>query len=141
MTVERCSQALLIQVVSNETDATTEDEQAIQSTDLDVLISFLWRESTTVSQEINEAHGNATVDVEDELQKQEDIVSKRNTNERKYKATYSILLRGGHLLDGKSVVQQAVAREVLGNVLLHELDTQIRVVDALDLVANTADWK
>ena len=48
VTVERCPQPLLIQVVSNETDATTKDEQAIESTNLDVLISLLWRESTTV---------------------------------------------------------------------------------------------
>jgi hypothetical protein len=127
-------------MVSNETDATTEDEQAIQSTDLDVLISLLWCESTTVSQEIDEAHGDATVNVEDELENQ------RHRQQTKHKI---IIIRqhtvsffsGGNLLDGKSIVQQAVAREVLDNVLLHELDTQIRVVDALDLVANTADWK
>jgi len=34
-----------------------------------------------------------------------------------------------------------VAREVLTNVLLDQLDTEIRVVDALDLVADTADYK
>jgi hypothetical protein len=34
-----------------------------------------------------------------------------------------------------------VAREVLDNVLLHELNAEIRVVEALDVVANTADWK
>ena len=55
--------------------------------------------------------------------------------------TYSILLGGGHPLDGKGVVEQAVAREVLANVLLHELDTEIRVVVALDLAADTADYK
>jgi hypothetical protein len=53
--------------------------------------------------------------------------------------TYSILLGGGTLLDSESVVEQAVAGEVLAHVLLHELDTEIRVVDTLDLVANTAD--
>ena len=55
--------------------------------------------------------------------------------------TYSILLRGSDLLNGKSIVEQAVAREVLAHVLLDEIDTEIRVVDALDLVANTADYK
>ena len=53
--------------------------------------------------------------------------------------TYSILLGNGNLLDSESVVEQTVAREVLAHVLLHELDTQIRVVDALDLVADTGD--
>lgn len=33
-----------------------------------------------------------------------------------------------------------MAGEVLAHVLLHELDTEIRVVDALDLVADTADY-
>jgi hypothetical protein len=55
--------------------------------------------------------------------------------------TYSILLGGGDLLDGKSVVEQAVAGEVLAHVLLDELNTEIRVVHALDLVADTADYK
>ena len=55
------------------------------------------------------------------------------------KETYRVLLRGRDLLDGKRVVEQAVAREVLLHVLLHELDTEIRVVHALDLVADTAD--
>ena len=54
-------------------------------------------------------------------------------------STHRILLRRRHLLDGERVVEQTVAREVLAHVLLHELDTQIRVVDALDLVADTAD--
>jgi hypothetical protein len=55
--------------------------------------------------------------------------------------TYSILLGGGNLLDGESVVEQAVAREVLAHILLHELNTEIKVVDTLDLVADTADCK
>jgi len=56
-------------------------------------------------------------------------------------STYSILLRGSNLLDSEGVIEQAVAREVLTNVLLDQLDTQIRVVDALDLVANAADYE
>jgi len=90
VTVERRPQPLLIQVVSNETDATTEDEQAIQSTDLDVLVSFLWRESTTVSQEINEAHGDATVNVEDELENHKtSSTNKTPTKESKRQRTVS----------------------------------------------------
>lgn len=53
--------------------------------------------------------------------------------------TYGILLGRGDLLDSESVVKQAVAREVLVNVLLDELDTKIRVVDALDLMTDAAD--
>ena len=32
-----------------------------------------------------------------------------------------------------------MAREVLANVLLHQLDTEIRVVDTLYLMTDTAD--
>ena len=55
------------------------------------------------------------------------------------KETYRVLLRGRDLLDGERVVEQAVAREVLADVLLDKLDTQVRVVHTLDLVANTRD--
>ena len=54
--------------------------------------------------------------------------------------TYSILLGSGDLLDGEGVVEKAMARAVLAHVLLHELDTEIGVVDTLDLVADTADY-
>ena len=85
---------------------------------LDVLISLIGRERTAVAEQVDEADGNAAIDVEDE----------------------SILLRRRDLLDSERVVEQAVAREVLAHVLLHELDTEIGVVDALDFVADTADY-
>ena len=53
--------------------------------------------------------------------------------------TYSILLGSRHLFNSKGVVEEAVAGEVLLDVLLDELDTKIGVVDALDLVADTGD--
>ena len=69
------------------------------------------------------------------------IQEPRNAKGGMRKETYRVLLRGRDLLDGERVVEQAVAREVLLHVLLHELDTEIRVVDALDLVADTRDCK
>ena len=53
--------------------------------------------------------------------------------------TYSVLLRRRDLLDGKRVVEEGVAGEVLAHVLLDKLDTQVGVVDALNLVADTRD--
>jgi hypothetical protein len=82
VTVGRHPQPLLVQVVSNEPDATTEDEQAIQSTDLGVLIGLLWRESTTVTQEIDKAHRDATVHIEDGLESQK-TSSKNETPKKK----------------------------------------------------------
>ena len=89
-----------------------------QKTYLDVLVSLLGGERAAVAEQVDEADGDAAIDVEDER----------------------VLLRRGDLLDSERVVEQAVAREVLAHVLLDELDTEIRVVHALDLVANTADY-
>jgi len=54
-------------MVTNETDAASENEQTVQSTNLDILISLLGGEGTAVSQEIDEADGNAAIDVENKL--------------------------------------------------------------------------
>jgi hypothetical protein len=54
-------------------------------------------------------------------------------------SAHGILLRCRYLLDSKGIVEQAVTREVFANILLDEFNTEIRVVDALDLVADTGD--
>ena len=86
---------------------------------LDVLVSLIGRERATVAEEVDEADGDASIDVEDER----------------------VLLRRRDLLNRERVVEQTVAREVLADVLLDKLDTQVRVVHALDLVADTADCR
>lgn len=118
MTVQRRAQPLLVEVMPNETDAASENEQAVERTNLDVLVRLFRRERARITQQVNEAHRDTAVDVQDER----------------------VLLRCGDLLDSKGVVEQRVRREVPVNVLLHELDTQVRVVRALDLMANTADY-
>ena len=67
--VERCTQALLVEVVADEADGATEDEEAVQGADLDVLIGLLGRESARVAQQVDEADGDAAIDVEDELRR------------------------------------------------------------------------
>jgi hypothetical protein len=116
--VQRSAETLLVEVVADEADAAPEDEETVESANADVLVCLISAKGAAVSQEIDEADGNAAIDVEDE----------------------GILLGSGDLLDGKGVVEQRVAGEVLANVVLDELDTQIGVVDALDLVADTADY-
>ena len=86
---------------------------------LDVLVSLIGRERATVAEKVDEADGDASIDVEDER----------------------VLLRRRDLFNRERVVEQAVAREVLAHVLLDKLDTQVRVVHALDLVADTADCR
>ena len=67
MAVERCTQALLVEVVADETDGATEDEEAVQGANLNVLVRLLGRECAGVAQQVDEADGDAAVNVEDEL--------------------------------------------------------------------------
>ena len=116
--VQRSAETLLVEMVADEADAAPEDEETVEGANADVLVCFISAKGATVSQEINEADGNAAINVEDE----------------------SVLLGSGDLLDGQSVIKQRVTGEVLANVVLDELNAQIRIVDALDLVADTADY-
>ena len=119
MTVEWCAQAFLIEMVTNEANATSKDEQAVQAPDPNILVGFFPGKCTGISEQVDKADGNATVDVQDER----------------------ILLRCRHLLDGECVIEKGVAREVLLHVLLDQLDSKIRIIHRLDLVANTTDWE
>ena len=118
MAVQRRAETLLVEMVADEADAAPEDEEAVESSNADVLVCLVSAKGAAVTQEIDEADSNAAIDVENE----------------------GILLGGGDLLDGKSIVEQRAAGEILANVVLDELDTQIGVVDALDLVSDTADY-
>lgn len=140
MTVEGCPESLLIKVMTDESNASSKNEQSVQGTDLDVLIGFFAGESTAITEQVDEADGDASIDVQDELKRRGIEVSEEPRGVNKESETYSILLGSGDLLNSQSVVEESVTGEVLGDVLLDELDTQIGVVDALDLVANTRDY-
>ena len=71
MTVQRCAQSLLVEVVADETNASSEHEQAVQRADLDILVSLFWREGTRVTKEIDKADRNAAVNVKNELWERE----------------------------------------------------------------------
>lgn len=118
MTVQSGAQSLLVEVVRNQTDATTEDEQSVQNTHPHVVLDFLTRESAAVAHQVHEADGNAAVNVQDQV----------------------VLLRGGDRLDGNRVVEQLGAREVLLGILLDQLDTEIRVVARLDSVTDARNY-
>jgi hypothetical protein len=107
--------SLLVQEVGNETNGTTQDEKTIENADGQVLLGLLGRERSTLSEQVNEADGNATIDVQDQV----------------------VFLRGGDGLNGNSVVKQLVGGEVLEHKVLDQLDAQIGVVARLDSVADT----
>jgi len=103
--------------VSNQTNGTTEDEKTIEDTHLEVVLGLLARESTAVAEEIDEADGNTSINVENEV----------------------VLLGGCDGLDGESVIQEFGGREVGLDELLDKLDTEIGVVAGLDAVTNTGN--
>lgn len=117
MSVETSPQPLLVEEVGNQTDRATKHEETVEDTHLQVVLSLLVGESTTVADEINKADSNAAIDVEDKV----------------------ILLRSCDGFDGEGVIEQLCAREVLLNVLFDELDTEIGIVARLDPVADTGD--
>jgi len=67
MSVETSAQTLLVKMMGNETNASAQDEETVKNTHLEVVFGFLLREGTTAAEKINEADGNATIDVEDEV--------------------------------------------------------------------------
>lgn len=117
VTVQASAQSLLVEVVSNKTNATSENEETVQDTHSEVVLGFFGGESTGIAEQVDEANSNTSVNVEDEV----------------------VLLGGCDGLDSNGVVEELVGGEVLGDVLLDQLDTEIGVVTGLDLVTNTGN--
>jgi len=119
MAVETSPKPLLVEEVSNETNAATKNEETVKDTHLEVVLSFFVSESTAVAEQIDKANSDAAVDVEDQV----------------------VLLGGGDLLNGQCVVEQLERGEVLLDVVLDQLHTEIGVGAGLDSVANTWDYR
>jgi len=117
VTVETSAKSLLVEEVGNQTNGATKDEQTVEHTHLEVVLSLLGREGTAVAHEVNEADGDGTVNVEDKV----------------------VLLAGGDSLDGNGVVEELGGGEVGLAELLDKGDTEIRVVARLDTVTDTGD--
>ena len=62
-------------MVADKADAAPEDEQPIEGPNLGVLVRLLGRERAAVTQQVHEAHGDASVDVQDQLQGQRTSVA------------------------------------------------------------------
>ena len=67
MTVKAGPQSLLIQEMGNQTDTTSQNEETVQDTKSKVFISFFWGKGTAVSEQVNKADSNATIDVENQI--------------------------------------------------------------------------
>lgn len=67
MPVKASAQPLLVEEVSNQTDTSAENEETVEHTHLQVVLSLLVGESTTVADKVNKADSNATVNVENQV--------------------------------------------------------------------------
>jgi hypothetical protein len=117
VTVQASAESLLVKVVSNKTNATSEDEETVQDTHSEVVLGLFSGESTRVAEQVDEANSNTSVNVEDKV----------------------ILLGGCDGLNSNGVVEELVGGEVLCHVFLNQLDTEIGVVTRLDFVTNTGN--
>ena len=105
MSVQARPQPLLIKVMRNETNTPTEHKQTIEDTHAEVILGFLGAEGATVTEEVDEADGDAAVDVEDEI----------------------VLFGRGDGLDRDRVVEHFAAGEALLDELFDKLDAEIGV--------------
>lgn len=117
MPVQTRTQPLLVQEMRNQTDRPSQHEQTVEHTHLQVVFRLFSRESAAVPHEVDEADGDAAVDVEDQV----------------------VLLGGRDGLDGDGVVEKLGRGEVGLAVLFDEGDAEVGVVARLDAVANTGD--
>lgn len=117
MTVQASAQSLLVEEMSNQTDAATQDEETVEDTHRQVILGLLRAKGAAVAEEVDKTDGNAAIDVENQV----------------------VLLGGCNSLDGNGVVEEFVVGEVLHGKFLDKLDTEVGVVTGLDSVANTGN--
>ena len=84
MPVKTSPQSLLVQEVGNQTDRATQHEQTVEHTHLQVVLSLFRGKGAAIPHQIDEADGDAAVDVENQV----------------------VLLRGCHSLDGDGVIKK-----------------------------------
>lgn len=115
--VQTLLQPLLVQVVTNETNASSEDKHPVERSGLDVRLGLVFGEAATVSKKIDKADRDAAVHVQDQVR----------------------FLTCGDTLRLKSIVQHSCLGEVVLGKLLHQGHALVRVVDGLNPVANAHD--
>mmetsp|Transcript_13165 Transcript_13165/g.52746 ORF Transcript_13165/g.52746 Transcript_13165/m.52746 type:complete len:1108 (+) Transcript_13165:373-3696(+) len=115
--VEGLFEALLVEVVADEADGAAEDEEAVEAAVGDELVGFLDGEGAAVPEEIDEADGDAAVDVEDEVR----------------------ALGGRDLFDAEREVEGRGLGEVFFGEVLDDDDAHVGVLERLDAVADAHD--
>jgi hypothetical protein len=67
MSVQGSAETFLIKVMANETDAATENEETVERSNLDIFLRLLRGKGTAITKQIDEANGDASIDIENEL--------------------------------------------------------------------------
>lgn len=101
MPIQAGSQTLLVKVMRDQSNASSQDEQTIQDTHIEVVLGFLGAEGSAVTHQVHEANGNTSVNVKDKI----------------------VFLGCGHSFNGDGVVKHLAAWESLVDKLFDELDT------------------
>lgn len=101
MPIQAGSQTLLVKVMCDQSNASSQNEQTVQDTHVEVVLGFLGAEGSAVTHQVHEADGNTSVNVKDEI----------------------VFLGCCHGFDGDGVVEHLAAWESLMDKLFDELDT------------------
>jgi hypothetical protein len=117
MAVKTGAQSLLVEVVSNQTDAAAEDEKTVEDTHVEVVLGLLGGEGAAVAEQVDEAHRNTAIHVEDQV----------------------VFLGGGDGFDSDGIVEEFMGGEVLHDELFDELDPEIGIGTRLDTVTDTGN--
>lgn len=119
MPVQPSPETLLIQEMRNQTNTPTEYEQSVEDAHFEVVFGFLGGEGAAVAEQVDEAYGDAAVDVEDEV----------------------VLFGRCDGFNGDGVVEEGGGGEVGLAEFFDERDAEVGVVAGFDAVADTGNWK
>lgn len=117
MPVQPSPQAFLIQEVRDQTDTPPQDKQTVEHSHVEIIFGFFRRESTAISEEINEADGDAAVNVEDQI----------------------VLFGRGHGLNCDGVIEKFGAGKVFVDEIFNQFNAEVGVLARFDAVADTGD--
>lgn len=118
MSVQTSSQALLVEVMGDQADASSQNEETVENTHLQVVFSLFWTKSTAIAHKIDEADSDAAVNVENEV----------------------VLLGCCHGLNCNRIFEHFTAWEALLDKFFDKLYTEVGIITRFNLMANTRDW-
>lgn len=115
MPIQAGPETLLIQIMRNQANASTKNEQPIEHTHAHIVFGLLRAKGTTVAHEVNEANSDSAVNVKNEI----------------------VLLTGSDGFDGDRVIEHFAAWKALLDEFFDKLNTKIGVVTGFHFVTNS----